>query len=65
MKKKEVGKLRQSYGTVEMVVKGYTIRIVSYGTIVIENITGKIVRCFATESEAWDYFYDKEQKHEE
>lgn len=48
-----------------MDAKVFTIKVVSYGTIVINNKTGKIVRCFATESEAWDYFYDKEQNYDE
>lgn len=48
-----------------MGVNGYTIKVVAYGTIVIENKSGKIVRCFAVESEAWDFLYYKEQKHDE
>lgn len=47
-----------------MAANKYTIKIVSYGTIVIENKTGKIVRCFAIESEAWDFLYYKEKNND-
>ncbi len=47
-----------------MAANKYTIKIVLYGTIVIENKTGKIVRCFAIESEAWDFLYYKEKNHD-
>ena len=48
-----------------MITKGYTIKVVSYGVLLINNKTQEI-RSFATEEEALDFLKElKEEKKDD
>lgn len=62
--KRKKGIRQQLFGMIQMVVSGYTIKVVSFGTLLINNRTQKI-QSFPTEAEALDFLLELEDESNE